>query len=239
MYDEAKGRWGSLVPTIRQSKGLQCEPCASDGSFSSLPFSLCFSEKQHFPQKLFDSVCERLSVLDAHQHHPRRYDFQGLNFVTKKSRRNKKKLAVDAKFSNEIFRRWTNLLDSIIQSPWMDEANGGDIMPGIQLIKFPFFELLSANFTRFASVHFRVLSFHQTELPGWIQLSANSVEKRAEFLEFLGLKSQKRMINVITLGVEERLGNESTRIDNLAIGNAINPRLNLIRKGKRGKGSRP
>ena len=55
----------------------------------------------------------------------------------------------------------------------------------------------------------------------------------------------EQMINVITfLRVERRLeenmekifmGNETTRIDNLAIENAINPRLNLIRKQEQEK----
>lgn len=101
-------------------------------------------------------------------------------------------------------------------------------MPGIQLIKFPFFELLSANFTRFASVHFRMLPI----LPApWI-LRQSRKGRSENFSSFLGWKSQRRMINVITSGGGRaiRLGNESTRIDNLAIENAINPRLNLIRK---------
>lgn len=55
------------------------------------------------------------------------------------------------------------------------------------------------------------------------------------------------MINAITfVGVEkelsreksEVLGSESTRIDNLAIENAINPRLNLIRASQKGNARR-
>lgn len=113
---------------------------------------------------------------------------------------------------------------------WMGE---GDIMPGIQLIKFSVFELLSAIFTRFASVHFRVLF----QPAPWI---ARRPKKGSGISRiFSGGKRRGKMINVITSdggcerkrrkGRKRRVGNESTRIDNLAIENAINLRLNLIR----------
>lgn len=143
-------------------------------------------------------------------------------------------------FGNE---REDSFLDSIIQSPsgWIvgEGVKGGRkgvIIPGIQLIKFSFFELLSANFTRFASVHFRVPA-------PWIHGKANLgwSEKFPKFSRVEVIARQ--MINAITSRVEFGLKwwNESTRIDNLAIENAINPRLNLIseRKKKRANPGKP
>lgn len=126
--------------------------------------------------------------------------FRGWFCVTQPKRK-KNSLPMQKYFRKRDFSAISVILHSIFQiTLGRDElalvAVERDMMPGIQLIKFSFFELLSANFTRFASVHFRVL--WQSQAPR--QICPKTGEK---FPNFLGWKwgrmgPRGEMINAIT-----------------------------------------
>lgn len=124
-------------------------------------------------------MCARAFRMCLHQHRCERR-FQGLNFCSEKGKEQNRcrcKNSPNGIFGNERSRGAAAILHSIIQSHGrMAQKGRDDIMPGIQLIKFSFFELLSANFTRFASVHFRVLH----GFGAWISRSWSEKLPRAE-----------------------------------------------------------
>lgn len=106
-------------------------------------------------------------------------------FCNKKAER-RKSLSMQKFSENEIFFRHAEHLrfNNSISNGWVQKLGWeGDIMPGIQLIKFSVFELLSAIFTRFASVHFRVLF----QPAPWIALRPKKGERN--FPNFLGWKA--------------------------------------------------
>lgn len=192
MHDGTRRLGVQILHTISPQR----EPCASDGSFH---FPL-FRKKKNFADKC-------VGVEFAHSR-ANEMVFRGWFCVTQQQRK-KNSLPMQKYFRKRDFSAISVILHSIFQiTLGRDElalvAVERDMMPGIQLIKFSFFELLSANFTRFASVHFRVL--RQNQAP------SKSVPKTGEkFPNFLGWKwgrmgPRGEMINAITfVGVEKEL----------------------------------
>lgn len=158
-----------------------------------------------FPQK--GKLCWHVCWCRVRTQPTEKMVFRGWFCVTQQ-RRKKNSLPTQKYFRKRDFSAISVILHSIFQIILgRDElalvAVERDMMPGIQLIKFSFFELPSANFTRFASVHFRVL---------WQRQAPKQIRSNwGEISEFLGWKAvrmgpRSEMINAITfVGVEKEL----------------------------------
>lgn len=165
-----RGRLGGSNPTHDKS------PTWTMCIWRLFPFSA-------FPQK--GKLCWQVCWCRVRTQPSGEMVFRGWFCVTQPKRK-KNSLPMQKYFRKRDFSAISVILHSIFQiTLGRDElalvAVERDMMPGIQLIKFSFFELLSANFTRFASVHFRVL--WQSQAPR--QICSKTGEK---FPNLLGWK---------------------------------------------------